>query len=135
MTPTFFLALALSAAAADLPWQDLALSIEKDRSTSSDTVTLCRVRVVNQGTHTWPGRAVRFEAHALEAGVVMARERGRFGLSLAPHDSLETLVAFQGVYDRFEVRSLFKDLDGAGSKSRGGRGAKSSKKKRSSGKR
>ena len=107
MTPTFFLALALSAAAADLPWQDLALSVEKDRSTSSDTVTLCRVRVVNQGTHTWPGRAVRFEAR----------------------------VAFQGVYDRFEVSSLFKDFDGAGSKSRGGRGAKSSKKKRSSGKR
>ena len=78
---------------------------------------------------------MRFEAHALEAGVVMARERGRFGLSLAPHDSLETLVAFQGVYDRFEVSSLFKDFDGAGSKSRGGRGAKSSKKKRSSGKR
>src|SRR5947209_547538 len=125
MTPSFFLALALSAAAADLPWQDLALSIEKDRSTSSDTVTLCRVRVVNRGTHTWPGRAVRFEAQALEAGVVMARERGRFGLSLAPHDSLETLVALQGVYDRFEVRSLFKDFDGAGSKSRGGgRGAK-----------
>ena len=135
MTPTFFLALALSAAAADLPWQDLALSIEKDRSTSSDTVTLCRVRVVNQGTHTWPGRAVRFEARALEAGVVMARERGRFGLSLAPHDSLETLIAFQGVYDRFEVRSLIKDFDGAGSKPRRGREAKSSKKKRSSGKR
>ena len=129
MTPTFFLALALSASAPDLPWQDLALSIEKDRSTSSDTVTLCRVRVVNRGSHTWPGRVVRFEARALEGGIVMAHARGRFGLSLAPHDSLETLIAFDGLYDRFEVRSLFKDLDGAGSKSRGKR-AKGSKKKR-----
>jgi len=43
----------LSASAPDLPWQDLALSIEKDRSTSSDTVTLCRVRVVNRGSHTY----------------------------------------------------------------------------------
>ena len=138
MAPILFLLLALAAASpddSDLPWRDLVLSIEKDRSVSSDTATLCRVRVVNRGGHTWQGRRVRFEAHALEAGVVMARERGRFGLSLAPHDSLETLVAFQGVYDRFEVSSLFKDFDGAGSKSRGGRGAKSSKKKRSSGKR
>jgi hypothetical protein len=105
----FFLALLVSpASSTDLPWQDLALSIEKDRSTSSDTVTLCRVRVVNRGPHTWPGRSVRFEAVAVEAGVVMARERGRFGLSLSPHDALETLVAFQGLYDRFEVRPLFK---------------------------
>jgi len=135
MTPTFFLALALSASAADLPWQDLALSIEKDRSTSSDTVTLCRVRVVNRGSHTWPGRVVRFEARALEGGVVMAQARGRFGLSLAPHDSLETLIAFDGLYDRFEVRSLSKDLDGAGSKGRRGGRAKGSKKGRRSARR
>ena len=135
MTPTFFLALALSASAADLPWQDLALSIEKDRSTSSDTVTLCRVRVVNRGSHTWPGRVVRFEARALEGGVVMAQARGRFGLSLTPHDSLETLIAFDGLYDRFEVRSLSKDLDGAGSKGRRGGRAKGSKKGRRSARR
>ena len=115
----FFLALLVSPASyTDLPWQDLALSIEKDRSTSSDSVTLCRVRVVNRGPHTWPGRRLRFEAVAVEAGVVMARERGRFGLSLSPHDTLETLVAFHGLYDRFEVRPLFKDSDKTGSKAR-----------------
>ncbi len=125
--------LSILASSADLPWQDLALSIEKDLSTSSDTVTICRVRVVNRGGHTWPGRAVRFEALALDAGAVMARERGRFGLSISPHGTLETLVAFHGLYDRFEVRLLFKDAGGPESKSRRGRGAKSSKKKRKTG--
>jgi hypothetical protein len=128
----FFLALFVSpASSTDLPWQDLVLSIEKDRSTSSDTVTLCRVRVVNRGPHTWPGRRVRFEAVAVEAGVVMARERGRFGLSLSPHDTLETLVAFQGLYDRFEVRPLFKDAGNPDSK--GGRRGKKSKSQKKGG--
>jgi hypothetical protein len=127
----FLLALFVSPVpATDPPWQDLALSIEKDRSTSSDTVTLCRVRVVNRGSHTWPGRNVRFEAAAVEAGVVMARERGRFGLSLAPHDTLETLIAFNGFYDRFEVRPLFKDAGDPESKGRRGRKSKSRKKGR-----
>jgi hypothetical protein len=139
MAPILILSLALAAApadTADLPWQDLALSIEKDRSTSSDTATLCRVRVVNRGAHTWPGRQVRFEAAAIEAGVVMAREKGRFGLSLKPHDTLETVIAFDGLYDRFEVRPLVKGLDGGGSKSRGGgrgKSGKGAKKKRKSG--
>ena len=99
MVSALFLSLSILASPADLPWQDLALSIEKDHSTSSDTVTLCRVRVVNHGAHTWPGRAVRFEAMALDGGVVMARERGRFGLSISPHGTLETLIAFNGLYD------------------------------------
>ncbi len=121
------------ASAADLPWQDLVLSIEKDHSTSSDTATLCRVRVVNLGVHTWPGRSVRFEAMALDAGVVMARERGRFGLSISPHGTLETLIGFQGLYDRFEVRLLSRDSDGAKSRGRGGKRGKSSRKKRKTG--
>ena len=125
----FLLALLVSpASSTDLPWQDLALSIEKDRSTSSDTVTLCRVRVVNRGSHTWPGRRVRFEAVAIEGGVVLARERGRFGLSLSPHDALETLIAFNGLYDRFEVRPLFKDPGDPESKGRRGKKLKSQKK-------
>ena len=134
MAPILFLSLVFAASSpdSDLPWQDLALSIEIDRATSSDTTTLCRVRVVNRGAHAWPGRVVRFEAVAVEAGVVMARERGRFGLSLPPHDTLETLIAFEGLYHRFEVRPLFKDAGGSGSKGRSGRG-KSSKKKRKSG--
>ena len=133
MVSIFILSLALGAAfpdAAELPWQELALSIEKDHSTSSDTVTLCRVRVVNRGSHTWPGRAVRFEAVAIQGGVAMARERGRFGLSLAPHDTLETLIAFHGLYDRFEVRPVSKDSGGAGSKGRRSAAGKSAKKGR-----
>jgi len=121
MTPILFLSLTLFAASpdnADLPWRDLVLSIEKDGSVSSDTATLCRVRVVNRGGHTWQGRQIRFEAAAVQAGVVVARERGRFGLTLSPHDTLETVIAFQGLFDRFEVRPLFKDGDGAGSKGR-----------------
>ena len=134
MNPFFFLLTLLvpQAPSADLPWQDLALSIEKDRSTSSDTVTLCRVRVVNRGSHTWPGCRVRFEAVAIEAGVVLARERGQFGLSLSPHDALETLIAFNGIYDRFEVRPLFKDTRNPDSKGRH-RGSKGKKKRSSPG--
>ena len=131
MNPFFFLLALLvpQAPPADLPWQDLALSIERDSSTSSDTVTLCRVRVVNRGPHIWPGRNVRFEAVAVKGGVVLARERGRFGLSLAPHDTLETLIAFHGLYDRFEVRPLFKDAGNPESKGRRG-GKKSGSRKK-----
>jgi hypothetical protein len=124
------LSLSILASSADLPWRDLTLSIEKDLSTSSDTVTVCRVRVVNGGGHVWPGRVVRFEALALDAGAVMARERGRFGLSISPHGTLETLIAFHGLYDRFEVRPLFKDTADPESKSRRGKRSKSSKKNR-----
>jgi hypothetical protein len=135
MTPILFLSLALAAASpdsSDLPWRDLVLSIEKDRSVSSDTVTFCRVRVVNLGGHTWQGRLVRFEAAAVEAGVVVARERGRFGLTLSPHDTLETVIAFEGLFDRFEVRPLFKGTGDRESKSRHSGRGKSAKKKRKS---
>lgn len=136
MNPIFLLSLALlasSGSAENLPWQDLALTIEKDHATSSDTATICRVRVVNRGAHTWPGRSVRFEALALDGGAVMARERGRFGLSISPHDTLETLIAFNGLYRHFEVRPLFRDTGASKSKSRGGKSAKGSKKKRKTG--
>jgi hypothetical protein len=113
------LVLALWAAPQELPWQDLSFSIEEDFSTSSDAVTLCRVRVANRGDRTWPGRRIRFEALAVEGGIVMARERGSFGLSLAPHDTLETVIAFPGRYRRFEIRPLFKD-EGSRPRSRGG---------------
>jgi hypothetical protein len=120
MLATLLLALALASDPEEPPWQDLALSIEKDATTSSDLVTLCRVRVVNHGSHTWPGSRVQFEAVALEGGAPMARERGRFGLSLSPHGTLETVIAFHGVYNRFEVRPVFKENGGSRSKSRGG---------------
>jgi hypothetical protein len=63
----------------------------------------------------------------------MARERGRFGLSISPHGTLETLIAFHGLYNRFEVRLLSRDTDGSKSKKGGGKKAKSSRKKRKTG--
>ena len=91
------------------------------------------MRVVNRGSRTWPGRLVRFEAAAIDSGVAMVREMGRFGLSLAPHETLETLIAFEGLYDRFEVRLLSLDSGGSGSKNGGGGRGKGAKKKRPSG--
>jgi len=101
-----FLSLFATALSAGLPWSELSLSIERDRYTSSDQMTLCRVRVVNHGWRTWPGRSLRFEARALQGGAVVARERGRFGLSLPPGGSLETLIGFLGRYERFEVEPV-----------------------------
>jgi hypothetical protein len=121
MRSLLWLALVLSESPADLPRQDLVFTIEKDFSTSSDTVTLCRVRVTNHGGHTWPGGRLFFEAMALEGGLVMARERGRFGLSLGPHGSLETVIGFRGLYSRFEVLPLLKDPDGSETRRKGAR--------------
>jgi hypothetical protein len=103
MNTLFALLLSLVPPPAGVPWGELSLSIERDRSTSSDQATLCRVRVVNHGSRSWPGRSISFEARALQGGTVVATERGRFGLTLAPYGSLETLIGFQGRYDRFEV--------------------------------
>ena len=115
---SLLLVLGLSMLVPEAPWPQIALTIEKDRSVSSDTVTLCRVRAENRGPHSWPGRALVFEASALEGGVVVAREKGRFGLTLNPRESLETLITFEGLYDRFEVRPL---EEGAGRSSASGR--------------
>ena len=103
MNTLFVLLLSLFPSPAGVPWGELSLSIERDHSTSSDQATLCRVRVVNHGGRSWPGRSIAFEAHAIQGGSVVASERGRFGLTLAPYGSLETLIGFQGRYDRFEV--------------------------------
>jgi hypothetical protein len=82
---------------------ELAFTIERDHGSSSDHVTLCRVRVVNYGGRSWSGRAIAFEARAIRDGAVAATERGRFGLTLLPYGSLETLIGFTGRFDRFEV--------------------------------
>lgn len=103
MRPIFLIPLLAAILSDGLPWRELSLTIEKDRYTSSDSVTLCRVRVVNHGWRTWPGRSLRFEARALEGGVVVASETGRFGLSLTPGGALETLIGIVGRYERFEV--------------------------------
>ena len=124
-----FLPLLFAVAAELLPvaWSELALSIEEDRGVSSDHVTLCRVRVVNHGRSTWPGRRLTFEARALRAGRVHESRAGRFGLTLGPHETLETLVAFEGRYDRFEV----SPKEGRGeAEGRGRRRSKSARKPR-----
>jgi hypothetical protein len=87
------------------PWVEVRLSISRDPYTSSDDATLCRVRAVNMGGRSWSGKSLRFEARA-RAGSRVVRQRGRFGLELAPYGSLETMVALPGRHDRLEVVPL-----------------------------
>lgn len=117
MTVLLLLFFTVSRAAA-APSTELAFSIERDHGTSSDHVTLCRVRVVNYGSRSWSGRAIVFEARAIRDGAVAATERGRFGLTLGPYSSLETLIGFTGRFDRFEVSPV-----GGGPAERRSRGA------------
>ena len=91
-----FLALGSSAADSTGPGGEVALSIQRDWQTSSDRVTLCRVRATNHGPRSWAGRSIAFEARALSGASVVARERGRFGLVLEPYGSLETLIGLEG---------------------------------------
>jgi hypothetical protein len=107
MNPILALALALSllpltADPPASPWGDIRLTIFRDPYTSSDQVTICRVRADNLGGRSWSGRALAFEARAL-GGDAHERARGRFGLVLAPYGSLETLIALPGRHDRLEV--------------------------------
>ncbi|MEP6768334.1 MAG: hypothetical protein ABJC61_06670 [Acidobacteriota bacterium] len=97
-------------------WSSLTLRIDEDRGVSSDTATLCLVRVTNSGQGTWDGRGIRFEARALRDGRVAARVKGRFGGTLGPHDTLETAVGFTGRFHRFDVSS---SMSGSRSESRG----------------
>lgn len=102
MTTILFLLFSLFSPETAAP-SDLAFTIERDHGTTSDHLTLCRVRVVNYGGRSWSGRAIAFEARAIRDGAVAATERGRFGLTLLPYGSLETLIGFTGRFDRFEV--------------------------------
>ena len=86
-----------------VPSGEVALSIERDWQSSSDRVTLCRVRATNHSPRSWAGRSIGFEARALSGAAIVARERGRFGLVLEPYGSLETLIGFEGRFERFEV--------------------------------
>jgi hypothetical protein len=97
------------------------LSIERDWQTSSDHVTLCRVRARNFGARSWSGRSIGFEARALSGGAVVARERGRFGLILEPYGTLETLISFEGRFDRFEVVPAGEKSSSSRGGSRGGK--------------
>lgn len=87
------------------PWKEIRLTISRDPYTSSDQVTLCRVRADNLGGKRWPGKSLAFEARSLGVPPIV-RQTGRFGLELAPYGSLETLVALPGRHERFEVVPL-----------------------------
>jgi len=87
---------------ADTPGPEIRLTVFRDPYTSSDQVTLCRVRADNLGGRRWSGRALAFEVRVPGASPAV-KARGRFGLSLEPYGSLETLVALPGRHDRFEV--------------------------------
>ncbi|HEU5251654.1 MAG TPA: hypothetical protein VFW15_16840 [Thermoanaerobaculia bacterium] len=121
MTTVLFLYLSLVSPEAAAP-TELVLTIERDHGSSSDHVTLCRVRVVNYGARSWAGRSIAFEARAIRDGAVAATERGRFGLTLLPYGSLETMIGFTGRFDRFEVAASGRAPGGKrprGSPSRG----------------
>ena len=106
MNPILLLPLLLLSGHAPAPNPgEIRLTIARDPYTSSDQFTLCRVRATNEGSRSWPGKMLRFEARATDV-VPAVRERGRFGLELAPHGSLETLIALPGRHDRFEVELL-----------------------------
>ena len=102
--PLCFLLLAADPDMFENPWADVRLTITRDPYSSSEQVTLCRVRATNQGSRRWPGRALAFEARARGGGVTV-RERGRFGLELPPYGYLETLISLPGRHDFVEVVS------------------------------
>jgi len=102
MVPILVLVLYLLAEppAAD-PWVEVRLTVSRDPYTSSDQVTLCRVRAQNLGGRRWQGKTLAFEARSVGADPV--RQCGRFGLELEPYGSLETLVALPGRHAAVEV--------------------------------
>ncbi len=114
MLPILLLPLLLLApgpSPAEDPWIEVRLTITRDPYSSSDHVTLCRVRAVNHGSRRWPGRSLAFEARARGGGVTV-RERGRFGLELSPYGSLETLISLPGRHDSVEVTPIAPGDDG-----------------------
>ena len=104
MIPILALLLAMlpQAGPPDSPPEEIRLTVLRDPYTSSEQVTLCRVRADNVGGRRWSGRAIAFEVRVPGASPPV-RARGRFGLTLEPYGSLETIVALSGRHDRFEV--------------------------------
>jgi hypothetical protein len=119
---------ALLAPAVRLPAQDLdgvALSIRPEPGISSDTVTLCRVTATNSSGRSLDARRIVFEARALEGARAVTTARGRFGGILAAGESVETVIGFNGIFERFEV-----SLVGAGSGASRGHGRRGSTSKK-----
>jgi hypothetical protein len=99
-------ALALLGAAAQTGGQEIegvTFTIRPDTTVSCDTATLCRVTATNHTGRTLDAGKIHFEALAREHGRVAARERGRFGGPLQSGATVETVIAFTGVFYDFEV--------------------------------
>ena len=101
---------------------DVVLSIGPDFSVSSDTVTLCRVFARNNSGHALDGRAIAFEAQAWENGVLVMRERGRFGGKIDAGAIAESRIGFTGVFREFTIVP-----DEAKAGQRGGKSGRSAK--------
>jgi hypothetical protein len=97
-----FLVVLPEAKPSDPPPEEVRLTVLRDPYTSSDQVTLCRVRADNLGGRTWSGRWIAFEVRVPGTSPPV-RTRGRFGLTLEPYGSLETIIALPGRHDRFEI--------------------------------
>lgn len=109
MNPILALAVLLAAAPPDRPPvpapDEVRLTVSRDPYTSSDQVTLCRVRADNLGSNRWSGRSLAFEVRVPGLSPAV-RARGRFGLTLEPYGTLETLVTLPGRHVRFEIVRL-----------------------------
>jgi hypothetical protein len=129
--PLCFLLLAADPDMFENPWAEVRLTITRDPYSSSEQVTLCRVRATNNGHRRWPGRTLAFEARARGGGVTV-RERGRFGLELPPYGYLETLISLPGRHDFVEVAPIAPGDDDARERKprKSGSGSGSKKRKR-----
>jgi hypothetical protein len=122
--------LAVSVRAGGQEIEGVTFTIRPDTAVSSDTATLCRVTATNHTGRTLDARKIRFEALAREHGHVAARERGRFGGPLESGATVETVIAFTGVFYEFEVGPARGGDSSRGSSRHGGKsGAGRSKRK------
>jgi hypothetical protein len=132
MKRLLFLALGIgfaTAACAD----DVVLTIAPESGFSSDRVTLCRVTARNFTGHSIDGRSIAFEARAWENGVAVMTEHGRFGGRIAPGETVESRIGFNGVFQSFTVEPAAAKGSARGGSGRAGKGgarapAKSAKK-------
>ena len=81
---------------------EIHLTVYRDPYVSSEQVTVCRIRADNLGGRRWAGRDLAFEVRVPGASPAV-KARGRFGLTLEPYGSLETVITLPGRRDRFEV--------------------------------
>ena len=102
------------------PAAGATLSIEPDPYVSSDHVTICRVVARNDSAHTLDGRSIGFEAQAFENGVLVMREKGRFSGAIAPGETAETRIGFNGVFTDVRIEpAAAKDARGGRRKGSG----------------